>query len=67
MKGGVGKPLLALATLLITVVLVSPARAQFYQQKNLVSDIPGMAALTDSQLVNPWGGVSQPHQPILGV
>jgi uncharacterized protein (TIGR03118 family) len=26
-----------------------------YQQTNLVSNIPGMAAVTDSRLVNPWG------------
>jgi uncharacterized protein (TIGR03118 family) len=28
---------------------------QHYQQKNLVSDIPGLAAATDAHLVNPWG------------
>jgi len=28
---------------------------QHYTQTNLVSDIPGMAAVTDSHLVNPWG------------
>lgn len=27
----------------------------FYQQTNLVSDIPGLAAFTDPHLVNPWG------------
>lgn len=26
-----------------------------YQQKNLVSDLPGAAAITDPNLVNPWG------------
>src|ERR1700678_3523190 len=26
-----------------------------YLQTNLVSDTPGMAAVTDSNLVNPWG------------
>src|SRR5271165_5490821 len=26
-----------------------------YVQTNLVSDIPGLAAITDPQLVNPWG------------
>jgi hypothetical protein len=29
--------------------------AQFYQQTNLVSDVPGTAQVTDSHLVNPWG------------
>jgi hypothetical protein len=28
---------------------------QHYKQTNLVSDIPGMAAITDPNLVNPWG------------
>ena len=28
---------------------------QHYTQTNLVSDIPGMAAVTDPNLVNPWG------------
>ncbi len=30
-------------------------QAQHYKQTNLVSNIPGMAAVTDSNLVNPWG------------
>jgi uncharacterized protein (TIGR03118 family) len=30
------------------------AQAQF-QQNNLVSNIPGLATLTDSSLINPWG------------
>lgn len=31
------------------------AAQQHYKQTNLVSDIPGMAAATDPNLVNPWG------------
>jgi uncharacterized protein (TIGR03118 family) len=31
------------------------AEAQHYQQKNLVSDLPGEAAVQDTNLVNPWG------------
>ncbi len=27
----------------------------FYQETNLVSDLPGVAAVTDPHLVNPWG------------
>ncbi|HEV7575625.1 MAG TPA: TIGR03118 family protein [Caldimonas sp.] len=34
--------------------LSSPASAQ-YAQTNLVSNIPGLAAITDPRLVNPWG------------
>jgi uncharacterized protein (TIGR03118 family) len=33
----------------------STAWADFYSQVNLVSDIPGLAALTDPALKNPWG------------
>jgi uncharacterized protein (TIGR03118 family) len=32
-----------------------PASGQVFNQTNLVSDIPGMAKLTDANLVNPWG------------
>jgi uncharacterized protein (TIGR03118 family) len=31
------------------------AEPQHYQQTNLVSDVAGMAAVTDAHLVNPWG------------
>jgi uncharacterized protein (TIGR03118 family) len=32
-----------------------PAPASIFQQTNLVSDIPGFAAHTDHNLINPWG------------
>ena len=35
--------------------LVQVGVAQHYQQTNLVSDIPGLATTTDSNLVNSWG------------
>lgn len=35
--------------------LGSLAQAQHYQQTNLVSDLPGEAAVQDTNLVNPWG------------
>jgi uncharacterized protein (TIGR03118 family) len=40
-----------------TALLLSaaPAYAGPYVQTNLVSNIPGLAAITDPQLVNPWG------------
>jgi len=39
-----------------TLGLATSASAQHhYQQTNLVSDVPGMAAATDASLVNPWG------------
>src|SRR6266542_1980389 len=35
-----------------------------YHQTNLVSDLPGMAQLTDPDLVNPWGMSTGPATPI---
>lgn len=35
-----------------------------YVQTNLVSDLPGVAALTDPNLQNPWGMSSSPTSPI---
>jgi uncharacterized protein (TIGR03118 family) len=34
-----------------------------YHQTNLVSDVPGMAQLTDPDLVNPWGLAAGPATP----
>jgi uncharacterized protein (TIGR03118 family) len=34
-----------------------------YTQTNLVSDIPGLAAVTDPNLVNPWGIAMSPASP----
>ena len=31
------------------------ANADGFSQSNLVSDMPGLATITDSSLVNPWG------------
>jgi len=39
-----------------------PASAQ-YAQTNLVSNIPGLAAITDPHLVNPWGLSRSPTSP----
>jgi uncharacterized protein (TIGR03118 family) len=36
-------------------LLPGPLFAQHYVQTNLVSDLPGMAAVRDANLVNPWG------------
>jgi hypothetical protein len=37
------------------LVLTAPVAAQFYHQVNLVSDISGLAIVTDPLLINPWG------------
>jgi uncharacterized protein (TIGR03118 family) len=46
---------LALVGLLSLSTLLSAQQVQHYKQTNLVSDTPGMASLTDANLVNPWG------------
>jgi uncharacterized protein (TIGR03118 family) len=35
-----------------------------YRQTNLVSDIPGLAQLTDPNLLNPWGMAAGPTTPV---
>jgi uncharacterized protein (TIGR03118 family) len=45
------------------VSLVPRAEAGPYVQTNLVSDIPGLAALTDPALINPWGVSESPTSP----
>jgi uncharacterized protein (TIGR03118 family) len=48
----------------VLVVAAAPASAQTgYDQTNLVSDIPGMARVTDPSLVNPWGMASSATSP----
>jgi len=56
---------LALALVATQAVTASAgvARGSFHQT-NLVSDIPGMAAITDPNLVNPWGLSSSGGSPI---
>lgn len=56
------KMLLALA--LATSLLASSAVAQnSYTQSNLTSDLPGVAANTDPQLINPWAIAFFPGAP----
>ena len=51
---GAGAALLLCGVAALT--LATPARAQHhYLQTNLVSDVPGLAAVTDPNLVNAWG------------
>src|SRR5947209_6607965 len=35
-----------------------------YQQTNLISDIPGVARITDPNLVNPWGQAASARSPL---
>ena len=46
---------LTLASLSLFTLAATLSAQQHYTQTNLVSDIPGMAAVTDPNLVNPWG------------
>jgi uncharacterized protein (TIGR03118 family) len=49
---------------LALLLAAGTARAQGYIQHNLVSDVPGLAAFTDPNLVNAWGIASSPSGPI---
>ena len=55
----------AIATLSVALLVggANPAAAQFYSQHNLVSDVPGLADLTDPSLVNAWGLVASTGSP----
>lgn len=52
----------AFASLAASAALAGPAAAAtgVYHQRNLVSDIPGVARITDPNLVNPWGVAAGP-------
>ena len=43
------------ASLTAHAAVVVPGPSQFYAQHNIVSDIPGLADHTDSNVVNAWG------------
>jgi uncharacterized protein (TIGR03118 family) len=49
--------------LALSTFLCQPSQAQFYQQTNLSSDVPGMADNTDPNLKNPWGIAFAPTSP----
>jgi uncharacterized protein (TIGR03118 family) len=61
----------AVSASLVSSGIVTPASAgaggiatKSYDQTNLVSDIPGLAAHTDPNLKNPWGTAVGPGTPI---
>jgi uncharacterized protein (TIGR03118 family) len=45
------------------LALAAPVAAQLYRQVNLVSDISGVATITDPLLTNPWGVSFNPTGP----
>ncbi|WP_054763617.1 TIGR03118 family protein [Methylomonas koyamae] len=59
---GISLPLIALIAAISASLLSQQAMAG-YRQENLVSNIPGLAAYTDPNLVNPWGISSSPVGP----
>jgi uncharacterized protein (TIGR03118 family) len=56
----------ALAALLLPSGAAAGARDHrtVYRQLNLISDIPGVARITDPNLVNPWGMAASPTSPL---
>lgn len=54
---------LILATLLTLTTVLTAGPIGGYTQTNLVSDIPGLAANTDPDLVNAWGISFNPTSP----
>jgi uncharacterized protein (TIGR03118 family) len=58
---------LGLAAAVFPLVVAAPVAASqpgnAYRQTNLVSDLPGLAQLTDPDLVNPWGLAAGPTSP----
>jgi hypothetical protein len=54
-RGRILSIIISIAAVGMVLCLSTSVNAQRFQQTNLVSDIPGMAAVTDSNLMNPWG------------
>ena len=54
-----------LAVFALSIFLLPPAtQAQHYKQTNLISDIVGMAPITDPNLKNPWGLTRSSTTPV---
>jgi uncharacterized protein (TIGR03118 family) len=55
----------AVAALAVPVAaLAGGGRSGTYRQTNLISDIAGVARITDANLVNPWGMAAGPSTPL---
>jgi hypothetical protein len=50
-------------TLALAFSAIADSEEKFYQETDLVSDIPGRAAVTDMHLKNPWGMSSSSTSP----
>ena len=53
----------AVASLAIGALTLSETQGADFTQTNLVSNIQGLAKITDPQLVNPWGVSHSPTSP----
>ena len=60
---GLAVALVGSLTFIVPLRVLAAAPNGFYQQKNLVSDQPGVAVIQDSNLVNPWGVTSTATSP----
>ena len=56
--------LAAIAALALSAASVAGAHGNVYKKRNLVSDIDGVARITDPNLVNPWGLSAGPATPL---
>jgi uncharacterized protein (TIGR03118 family) len=56
--------LAAIAALALSGASVAEAHGTVYKKRNLVSDIDGVARITDPNLVNPWGLSAGPSTPL---
>jgi uncharacterized protein (TIGR03118 family) len=56
--------LAAIAALALSGASVAEAHGTVYKKRNLVSDIDGVARITDPNLVNPWGLSAGPTTPL---
>ncbi len=56
--------LVAAGAAAVPVVADAGSSGNHYRQANLISDIPGVARITDANLVNPWGMAASPTSPL---
>jgi uncharacterized protein (TIGR03118 family) len=62
--GGAIATVAAIAAVTIPVGASAGSTGGRYQQTNLISDIPGVARITDPNLVNPWGQAASATSPL---
>ena len=62
--GGALAVVAAVTAVAIPIATAADPTAGQYQQTNLISDIPGVARITDPNLVNPWGQAASASSPL---